>query len=307
MKMDRRTFLQIIAGSAAGAFLAGKGFTSVIPQQEEEILMSVVEGPDPALAAKKAVRMLGGMRKFVSPGDRVLIKPNISWDRKPEQAATTNPRIVTAVIEMVKAAGADKITVADNTCNEARYSYKRSGIKEAAEKAGAEVPYVMKKDFVEVDLKGKTLNKWPAYSEALEADRIINLPIAKHHGLSGVTLSMKNMMGLIGGRRNLLHQKLSSSIIDLTAFFKPQLTILDAYRILLANGPQGSTLEDVVMKNTVAASADPVRIDSFGISLFGDIAPFNQNSVSSYLKMAEDRGLGQTDYKSTGFRKISLE
>ncbi len=307
MSMDRRTFLQIIAGSAAGAFLAGKGFTSVMPQKGEEILMSVVESPDPGAAAKKAVQMLGGMGKFVSPGDKVLIKPNISWDRKPEQAATTNPRVVTAVIEMVKEAEAKKITVADNTCNEARYSYKRSGIKEAAEKAGADVPYVMKKDFVEVDLKGETLNKWPAYREALEADIIINLPIAKHHGLSGVTLSMKNMMGLIGGRRNLLHQKLSSSIVDLTAFFKPQLTILDAYRILLANGPQGSTLDDVVMKNTVAASVDPVRIDSFGISLFGDTAPFNQNGVFSYLKMAEARGLGRADFKSAGFSEISLE
>lgn len=306
MRIDRRTFLQLLAGGTAGAMLAGKGFSNIIPQPREDVLLSVVEGRDPAMSVRKAVELLGGMSRFVNKGEKVLIKPNISWDRKPEQAATTNPAVVSEVVKMVREAGAGNVTVADNTCNEARYSYKRSGIKEAAEKAGAQVPYVMKKDFVERDLKGETLTKWMVYREAVEADKIINLPVAKHHGLSGVTLSMKNMMGLIGGRRNLLHQKLSSSIVDLTAFFRPQLTILDAYRILMANGPQGSTLEDVIQKNIIAASTDMVKIDAFGISLFGDIAPFNETSVSEYVKMAEDRGLGSSDFRSAGFKKVNL-
>ena len=306
--MDRRRFLQLIAGGAAGTILARNAFSLSLPAEQSSsgALLGVVQGTDPGAAAIKAVELLGGMKKFVKPGESVLIKPNISWDRRPEQAATTNPAVVKAVIGMVREAGAEEITVADNTCNNAQNSYRRSGIKETAEAAGARAPYVVENDFEEVNLKGEVLNKWKVYRPALKADRIINLPVAKHHGLSGVSLSMKNMMGLIGGRRNLLHQKLGESIVDLTAYFKPDLIILDAARILIANGPQGSTLDDVEDRNIIAASTDPVRIDAFGISLFGDREPFNREYVSRYLKIAESRGLGSYDYRAKGFKKVKL-
>jgi uncharacterized protein (DUF362 family) len=308
MKINRRRFLQLIAGGAAGTLVAKNSFSLNLPGEEagNEALLGVVSGTDPAASARKAVEILGGMKKFVKPGEKVLIKPNISWDKKPEQAATTNPAVVTAVIEMVREAGAEEITVADNTCNNAQNSYRRSGIKEAAEEAGADVPYVRKNDFEEINIKGEVLTKWKIYRPALKADRIINLPVAKHHGLSGVSLSMKNLMGLIGGRRNLLHQKLGTSIVDLTAYFKPDLIILDAVRILTANGPQGGTLDDVQVKNIIAASTDPVRIDAFGISLFGDREPFNREYVSKYLRIAEDRNLGSSNFRSSGFRKVKL-
>ncbi|MFO7915458.1 MAG: DUF362 domain-containing protein [Candidatus Krumholzibacteriales bacterium] len=308
MEINRRKFLQLVAGGAAGTIISRKAFSMNLPgeQAESGAALGVVSGTDPAASARKAVELLGGMKKFVKPGEKVLIKPNISWDRKPEQAATTNPAVVTAVIEMVKEAGAEEITVADNTCNNAQNSYRRSGIKKAAEEAGANVPYVEKNDFEEINIKGEVIRKWKIYRPALKADKIINLPVAKHHGLTVVSLSMKNMMGLIGGRRNLLHQNLGPSIVDLTAYFKPDLIILDAVRILTANGPQGSTLEDVTVKNIIAASTDPVKIDAFGISLFGDREPFNREYVSRYLKIAEDRGLGSSNYKGTGFKKVTL-
>jgi uncharacterized protein (DUF362 family) len=135
----------------------------------------------------------------------------------------------------------------------------------------------------------------------LEADKIINIPIAKHHGLSGVTLSMKNLMGLIGGARNRLHQKMSESIVDLAAYFKPTLNILDANRILTARGPASGTMKDVKVLDTVAASADTVAIDAFGITLFGkDPAEFD------HIKLGEERGLGTADFTKMGLKEVNL-
>ena len=264
--------------------------------------MSVVTGPNPALSVRKAVELLGGMGAFVSKGDVVFVKPNISWDRVPKQAATTNPTVVETVVRMVFEAGAKRVIVADNTCNDARRCYTRSEIRSVAERAGADVPFMEKRKFVKVDLQGEVLKKWEVYKEAIEADKLINIPIAKHHSLSGVTLSMKNMMGLIGGRRERLHQKLPESIVDLTAYFKPTLHILDAIRLLKARGPASGTTKDVEMLNTVAASTDPVKIDAFGITLFG-----NNPKDFRHIGIGEDRGLGRSDFTSEGFKKIDLE
>jgi uncharacterized protein (DUF362 family) len=135
----------------------------------------------------------------------------------------------------------------------------------------------------------------------LEADKMINVPIAKHHGLGGVTLSMKNLMGVTGGARNLMHQRLSESVVDLTAFFKPQLTVLDAVRILTANGPQGGSMKDVARLDTVAASADPVRIDAFGVTLFG-----KKPADFEMISMGERRGLGTGDFRGAGFVEVDI-
>lgn len=311
----RRTFLKI-AGSAAayiltplnrsGAALKAAESETAVSEQAAKTLFAVVRSPDTAAAVRKAVDLIGGMGSFISKGDVVFIKPNISWDKKPEQGATTNPVVVETVVKMVREAGASKIIVADNACNDARRTYKRSGIRNAAESAGAEVPFMEKRKFVKTDLGGDVLKQWEVYKDALEADKIINVPVAKHHGLSNVTLSMKNLMGLIGGRRDLLHQKLPESIVDLASFFKPVLTILDAVRILKANGPQGSTLKDVERLDTIAASTDPVKIDAFGITLFENAGFDNDPASFPHIRLAEQKGLGIADYKSEGFTEVNL-
>jgi uncharacterized protein (DUF362 family) len=274
--------------------------------REAPAVFGVAKGADPAAITRNAVDLVGGMGAFVDKGDVVFIKPNISWDKKPEQAATTNPLVVETVVRMVGEAGAKKIIVADNACNDARRTYKRSGIKQAAEEAGADVPYMEKRKFVSMNIGGSVMSDWEVYREAVDADKIINVPIAKHHGLSNVTLSMKNLMGLIGGRRDLLHQDLPQSVVDLTAFFKPTLNILDAVRLLKANGPQGSTLKDVVELNTVAASVDPVRIDSFGITLFGDALFSNDPEAFPHIREAVKRGLGSVDWAGKGYMEVNL-
>jgi uncharacterized protein (DUF362 family) len=216
----------------------------------------------------------------------------MGWDRTPEQAANTNPLVMGALVKLAYEAGAKKVKVFDFTCNSARRCYKRSGIAEAVEAEDAEVSFIEERKFKKMKINGEKLKEWPIYKDAVEVDKIINVPIAKHHTLAGHTLAMKNLMGIIGGRRNLLHQKLDVNIVDLAAFFKPALTILDAIRVLTANGPQGGNLNDVKMVNTVAASVDQVAIDAFGATLFGKTAqnlPHIQNAFS--------RGLGEKDLK----------
>ena len=299
--LDRRTFLQLLASGAAGCLLPIDRLAAFPLGTAEATSMAVVKGPDPAAATRKALELLGGMGTFVSKGDVVFVKPNISWDHVPEQAATTNPLVVETVVRMVLEAGAKKVLVADNTCNDARRCYKRSGIKEAAEKAGADVSFMEDRKFKKIDLGGEVIKEWPVYVDVIEADKIINIPIAKHHGLSGVTLSMKNLMGLIGGARNRLHQKLPVSIVDLTTFFKPTLHILDANRILTARGHASGTMKDIEKLNTVAASSDPVRIDAFGVTLFG-----KEPSEFEHVRLGEERGLGTSDFRATGFTEINL-
>ena len=312
--LDRRKFLFGLAAGAAGLVVSRAKLNSFpvppkapkpskpdIPAKAEPCTMSVVKGGSPELATRKAIELIGGMGAFVSRGDVVLVKPNIGWDRVPEQAANTNPAVVAALVAMALEAGAKKVFVADNPCNDARRTYKRSGIMDAAKGAGAEVRYIEDRNYVKTNLGGEVLKDWLVYRDALDADKIINVPIAKHHGLGGITLSMKNLMGVTGGARNLMHQRLPESVVDLAAFFKPQLTVLDAVRILKANGPQGGSMNDVVQLDTVAASADPVRIEAFGVTLFGK-KPEN----FSMIALGEKRGLGTSDYKARGFTEVSL-
>lgn len=302
---SRRDFLRILAAGAAGAAIPF-GRLGAFGPPAETAAFGVARGSDPAAITRKAVELIGGMGSFVSEGDTVFVKPNISWDKKPEQAATTHPDVVETVVRMVMEAGAKKVIVADNACNDARRTYKRSGIKEAAERAGADVPFMTDRKFVSMNIGGKALQDWKVYREAVEADKLINLPIAKHHGLSEVTLAMKNLMGLIGGRRDLLHQNLPDAVVDLAAFFRPTLTILDSVRLLKANGPQGSTLRDVVELNTVAAGTDPVRMDAFGVTLFGDSIFSNDPMAFPHIEEAVRRGLGSADFKGEGYTEVNL-
>lgn len=306
MKTTRRDFLKLTLAGAAGYVIAPRELRAFVQEQAAPGTFGVVRSPDPAAAVRAAVDLVGGMGRYVPKGSTVFVKPNISWDKKPEQAATTDPLVVETVVRMVKEAGAKKVIVADNACNDARRTYVRSGIKEAAERAGADVPFMEQRRFVRMNLGGTVIEDWDVYRDAIEADVIVNVPVAKHHGLSNVTLAMKNMMGLIGGRRDLLHQNLPESVVDLTAFFKPSLTILDAVRLLKANGPQGSTLKDVVALNTVAASADPVAIDAFGVTLFGDALETTDYRAFPHILEGAARGLGTPEYKGEGYREVNL-
>jgi uncharacterized protein (DUF362 family) len=255
--------------------------------------MTVVQGGEPRELVQKALENLGGIRRFVSHQDVVVIKPNIAWDRTPEQAANTNPEAVAEMVRQCWQAGAKRVIVTDVSCNEPRRCFQRSGIQAAARAAGAEVILPDPDLFREVDLGGVVLKSWPVFTPFLEADKVINMPIAKHHGLSGVTLGMKNWYGILGGQRNRLHQQIHQSLADLASFMLPTLTVLDCYRILLRNGPTGGNLEDVALKKTIVAGTDPVAIDAYVAKAYWNL----DIEHLPYLQMAAARGLGTVDFE----------
>lgn len=256
--------------------------------------LSVVQGGEPRALVQKALEDLGGMRRFVARQDVVVIKPNIAWDRTPEQAANTNPELVAEVVKQCWGAGAKRVIVTDVSCNEPRRCFMRSGIQAAARAEGAEVILPNADMFREVDLGGVVLKSWPVFSPFLEADKIINLPIAKHHELTGCTLGMKNWYGILGGQRNRLHQQIHQSLVDLASFMLPTLTIMDCYRILLRNGPTGGNLEDVALKKTVVAGTDPVALDAWVAKAYWNLDPEHL----PYLGMAANRGLGTVAFET---------
>jgi uncharacterized protein (DUF362 family) len=250
---------------------------------------------------RRAMTALGGMERFVSAGQNVVIKPNIGWDRTPEQCANTHPQVVATLVTLALEAGAKRVQVMDNTCNDARRCYRRSGIEAAAKAAGAKVAHLRSGRAVEMALGGQIVKTWPVYREITDADVLINAPVAKHHALSRATLGMKNWFGAIGGRRNQLHQNVAQASVDMAAFFKPQLTVLDATRILLRNGPQGGNVEDVEQPRTVMAGTDPVAIDAFGGTLLG-LSPEDLDHIA----LAEARGLGSRNWQAADILTLDL-
>jgi len=295
--MKRRDFIKDVA---AGSFLLGLR-PSLLAQAASPPSLAFVQGDSPVAITREAIAALGGMKRFVAKGDKVVIKPNIGWDRTPELAACTNPEVVRTLVELCFDAGAKEVTVMDNTINQAQRCYARSGIAEAAKAAGAKAPYVNPFRLKKMALRGEWLKDWEVYTDFVEADKLINVPIAKHHSLSRLTLGMKNWLGAIGGSRNQLHQRLDEAMVDLAAFFKPELTVLDAYRILFRNGPQGGRVSDTKLQKSIVAGTDPVAVDALGASFF-DLEP----SDLPYLSLAQKRGLGQADLEKIRVEKRTV-
>ena len=247
---------------------------------------------EPEVLVRRAVEALGGMKRFVSRGDIVAIKPNIGWDRLPVHAANTNPLVVAELVRLALDAGAKQVVVTDASCNEPNRCFQRSGIWRAAHAVGASVILPSAHRFRDLRLRGDVLDIWPIYTPLVEADKVINVPVAKHHNLSKFTGGMKNWYGLLGGRRNRLHQNINVSIADLATFMRPTLTILDATRVLLRNGPQGGNIDDAKDVYQVIASLDPVAADAYGATLIGV-----QPSAVEYLRLGVERGLGSADWE----------
>ena len=298
----RRDFIKLSA-------LAGLGFS--LPHEliqlagsaeaAAKVDLAIASGDSPAKITRAAIDALGGIGQFISRGDIVVVKPNMAWDRTPEQAGNTNPEVVAAVVKLCFEAGARKVKVFDRPVNDPRRCYVQSGIADAARALGATVDFVDERKFKDMSIKGTVLKSWPLYTEVFEADKVINVPIAKHHGLAKLTLSMKNWMGIMGGTRNRIHQRLDESLVDISLTVKPTLTILDAVRILTANGPQGGSLSDVKQMNMVIAGIDQVAIDSFGATLFN-----MKGADLGYVRLGAQAGVGVMDLSRLNIRRITV-
>lgn len=332
--ISRRTFLKV--GLAAGAGLYGLKYLSSRPKKvplkslkannlKKGLVVAHAPptfsspprgegrvGGDESTAIKesvrKAINALGGMDKLVSKGDRVVIKPNIAWNQKPEFAANTNPYVVAALTELCVESGAGRVRVLDHTCSSnPRPSYESSGIADAAKKAGAEVLYVNKALFRDLPIPdGKALRSWSFYEDVISADKVdvlINVPIAKHHSTSRLTMGLKNVLGMVGRDRGALHKDIHPKIADLNRVVKVDLTVLDAFRILRNHGPTGGRLEDVDNSpehaRRIVVSTDPVAVDAYGATLFG----LSANDIG-FIKEAHSAGLGELNFKLKGFEEI---
>ncbi|MGQ9675514.1 MAG: DUF362 domain-containing protein [Chloroflexota bacterium] len=269
----------------------------------EGAYLAVARGGSPTAIVQAALKALGGIERFVKPGNDVIIKPNICTAYYTyEYAATTNPEVVTALVKLCLGAGAKRVRVMDYPFGGTpEQSYAKSGIAEAVKAAGGQMEVMASIKFQDTAIPlGKSINKWKVYRDALETDVLINVPIAKHHSLARLTLGMKNLMGLIENREQ-LHSDLGQRLADLTSLIAPDLTVIDAVRIMVAGGPTGGNLNNVKLTNTVIASRDIVAADTYAASLFGLTAD-QVPAISAGAKM----GLGTTDLKGVQVEEVSV-
>lgn len=314
---SRRDFLRRTAaagGAVAAAPLLGCSKDPGIPEGppvEMAIARWAEEAdPDPAPEAVKkmavvlteqAIANLGGMKRFVSRGDVVWIKPNMGFHIGPEFAANTNPDVVTTLVRLCLDAGAKQVKVGDNSCYGARKAYPLSGIEAAVKATDGEIVYLDEGRFKDVKIAGEHLDTWPLYPDIIESDLVINVPIAKHHPLTGVTACLKNYMGVAGGDRNPWHDHIATCLADLTAYMKPRLCVVDAVRVLTRHGPIGGDLKDVKLKRTVAAGTDPVALTALSAELVR-LKPLRVKTI----RTARDRGLGKIEYRELPLREVEV-
>jgi uncharacterized protein (DUF362 family) len=296
--MKRRDFLKkgISAGIVTGSLLtlgrAGKIFANTTLNNSLPYDLVAIKDGEPDKMFDKAIEAMGGMKKFVKPGQKVVVKPNIGWDVIPEKAANTNPKLVKRIIEHCFQAGAKKVYVFDHTCDEWKKCYKNSGIESAAKDAGATVaPGHTDSYYQSVDIpKGKRLKNAKEHELILESDVFINVPILKHHGSARLTIAMKNLMGIVWDRRFWHRNNLQQCIADYVSYRKPDLNIVDAYRVMLRNGPRGVSKADVSTMKYQIISDDIVAADAAAAKIFG-------SSVDKvpHIEIAGESGYGQTD------------
>lgn len=263
----------------------------------------VTHGEDPELHVRQGIKALGGIERFMKPGADVIIKPNICVPyRSYEYAATTNPWVVAALVKVCLEAGAKRVRVMDYPFGgPAEECYQSSGIQEQVKAAGGEMELMIPLKYKEYDLpEAVSLKKVSVYEDVLKADLLIDVPIAKTHGLATLTLGLKNLMGTIEDR-GAIHRNFSDRVVDLGTLVRPHLTVIDAIRMLMANGPTGGDLNDVRLQNTMVFSQDIVAADSYAANLFG-MLPQNLD----YLVNAANRGLGRMDYQNLKIEEFNV-
>jgi len=297
--MDRKEFLKQVAAWSAGACFVPLLRVDPLSAEEKppgQSTLAVAKGKDYEALVSKVLEPLGGIKAFVKPGARVVVKPNIGWDRKPELAGNTHPDVVKAVVNLALGAGAKQVLVFDRSVDDVRRCYASSGIQaavEAIKDQRVQCVFCDQKKYVPVDIqKAKSLLKFEFYKDALETDCdcYINVPIAKHHSLAKLTLGLKNAMGVIGGNRGEIHKSIHQRVAEINLVVRPKLTIMDATRILVRGGPSGGNPANVKVLDTLVASADVVAVDAYSTSFF-EMKPADIGSIAA----AQELGLGESD------------
>lgn len=288
-----------------GALVSHFGGLSAVglPAAQGQYDLVAVRGGEAAAMYEKAMEALGGIEKFVKRGQKVVVKPNIGWDVPPERAGNTNPQLVARIVESCLDAGASEVVVFDHTCDEGNRCYRTSKIEEFARDAGAKViPGDNESYFREVSVpEGKRLNTVKVHRELQEADVFINVPILKHHNSTTVTLAMKNLMGVVWDRQYYHKNDLSQCIADFVTYRKPDLNIIDGYRMLTRNGPRGVSVSDVSDLKVLIAGKDIVSADAAAARMFGE-EPRDVN----HIRIADEMGLGTMDLDKITIKRIKM-
>jgi len=309
--MERRNFLKAaLLGSIAGAIQLKPenifaGGSASAPGKNDLV---AVMGGDPVTMYKKGITAMGGISRLVKKGQKVVVKPNIGWDKKPELAANTNPQLVAAIVKDCLAAGAAEVIVFDHTCDEWQACYKNSGIEDAAKSAGAKIGYAHdEKYYKDVNLPdGVRLKSAKIHESIIDCDVWINVPVLKNHGGAKMTISMKNYMGIVWDRGFWHSNDLQQCIADCATYSKkPVLNIVDAYRIMTQNGPKGKTAEDVVLAKALFLSTDIVAADTAALKFFNQFKEMKMEAVS-HIGKAEKLNVGTTNLDSIKVERIKI-
>ena len=311
--MKRRFFLKAVAvAGLVSKVKVAEGLEiltqrSIAPDAAKYDLVAVM-GSEPVTMFRKAIAEVGGISKYVKRGNKVVLKPNIGWDRSPELAANTNPELVAEIVSQCLQAGAKEVLVFDHTCDDWRKCYKNSGIEEAVTKAGGKmVPGHEESYYRDVDIpNGVVLKKTKIHQAILDSDVWINIPVLKMHGGAKMSVSMKNLMGIVWDRRFFHNHNLQQCIADCNTLAKrPVLNVVDAFRVIKSNGPQGKSEADVANPKGLFISSDIVAVDTAAIKFFDQVSTMNINSVE-HVGKAEELKLGTTHLEKLKIRRIKV-
>ena len=311
--MKRRDFFKSAALVGIASFFKTNALGSVLSPSKGIAVHSqpdlvAVMGGEPAVMLARALKELGGIGHFVKKGQKVVIKPNIGWDKSPELAANTNPELIGALVKLCRAAGASEVIVFDHTCQDWKKCYVNSGIEKAVLAAGGKmVPANDESYYKEVDFpRGVNLKSAKIHKSLLECDVWFNVPVLKHHGGAKNTISMKNLMGIVWDRGFFHNHDLHQCIADAATFHKkPALNIVDAYRIMKSNGPQGKSETDVVKLKSLLVSSDYVAVDTAAMKLFSQVQPTDLKDVR-YIALAEKNRVGTQNLEKLNVKRIKL-
>ena len=309
--MDRSKFIKTVAlGSVAGALSlkSEKTFATQSTSAQLPYDLVAVMGGEPEVMYARGIESLGGIRQFVKQGNRVVVKPNMGWDRPPEFAANTNPALVAAIIKDCLAAGAAEVAVFDNTCDEWRLCYKNSGLEDAVQAAGGKILFAHEERYYrEVTIPGaRRLRTCKLHEAILDYDVWINVPVLKTHGGARMTVAMKNYMGIVWDRRFMHSNNLQQCIADITLHpKKPVLNIVDAYRIMTQNGPKGRSIEDIQVAKALFMSPDIVAVDTAAVRFFNQYKTMPLEDVS-HITIGNEMKIGTTNIDNLRVNRIRL-
>ena len=313
--MQRREFLKTAASAGAAAMLVPENLFAEATNTGATPQLVAIYGGEAVEMFKRGIAEMGGMKRFVSKGQTVVVKPNIGWDRTPDFGANTNPDLVAAVVKECYEAGAKEVLCFDHTCgNDWDNRYKISGIENAVISSGGKlVAGNSEAMYEECQIpKGKNLKNAKVHRLAINPDVFINIPVLKHHSGAKITCAMKNYMGCVWDRKWYHTHDMPQCVADYATFQKTTLTIVDAYRVMLDYGPIGRSPEYAPIAKYQILSTDIVAADAASVQIFAAMAklhkkgtPFSLSDIK-YIAEAEALGVGTSDLSKIAVKRISL-